>query len=216
MHMIKSKDSFYDEVIKAKQKFSMKFIPSKYNYFLEEHIFGNPKIVNSNGFPYKPMKDLIRLGIFRVSVLSFKSGTKKFNKKIFNAIREIRKHVPIQSNLPNTGSENQLKIQLGKKLIPFQNLKLKDVYLELQSQDEINEAYRDKCEQILNCTSLDWNKIWSNIHQSIVSAGVNSIICSQIHLGFFSEHLLVKNRSIQSAICKLCSEPLTKLHHTMR
>ena len=45
------------------------------------------------------------------------------------------------ANLPNTGSENPLKIQLGKKLIPFQNLNLKDIYLELQSQEKINEAY---------------------------------------------------------------------------
>ena len=150
--MIKSKDSFYDEVIKAKQKFIIEFIPSKYNQLVEEHIFGNPIIVDSNGYPYKPMKDLIRLGIFRVRDLFFKSGTKKFNKKVFIAIREIKKHVPSQSNLPNTGSENPLKIQLGKKLIPFQNLNLKDIYLELQSQEKINEAYRDKWEQILNCT----------------------------------------------------------------
>ena len=47
---------------------------------MEEHIFGNPRIVDSNGYSYKPMKDLIRLGIFRVRDLSFKSGTKKFDK----------------------------------------------------------------------------------------------------------------------------------------
>ena len=50
-------------------------------------------------------------------------------------------------------------------------------------------------------------------NQSIVSADVKSIIYSQIHLGYFSEYLLVKNRSIQSATCKLCSEPLKELHH---
>ena len=82
-HMIKSKNSFYEEVIKAKQKFIIEFIPSKYNQLVEEHIFCNPRIVDSNGYPYKPMKDLIRLGIFRVRDLSFKSGTKKFNKKSF-------------------------------------------------------------------------------------------------------------------------------------
>ena len=90
----------------------MEFIPSKYNYLVEEHIFGNPRIVDSNGYPYKPLKDLIRLGIFKVRDLSFKSGTKKFNKKVFNAVREIRKHIPSQSNLPNTGSENPLKCRL--------------------------------------------------------------------------------------------------------
>ena len=31
--------------------------------------------------------------------------------------------------------------------------------------------------------------------------------------GDFSEYLLVKNRSIQSATCKLCSEPLAELNH---
>ena len=213
--MIKSKDSFYDEVIKAKQKFIIEFIPSKYNHLVEEYIFGNPRIVDSNVYPYKPMKDLIRLGIFRVRDLSFKPGTKKFNEKVFNAVREIRKHVPRPSNLPNTGSENPLKIQLGKKLTPFQNLKLKDLYLELQSQEKINEAYKDKWEKILNCTSLDWNKIWNKIHQSLVSADVKSIIYSQIHLGYLSEYLLVKNRSIQSATCKLYVSSLS-LNSIMR
>ena len=213
--MIKSKDSFYDEVIKAKQKFIIEFIPSKYNHLAEEYIFGNPRIVDSNVYPYKPMTDLIRLSIFRVRDLSFKPGSKKFNKKVFSAVREIRKHVPRQSNLPNTGSENPLKIQLGKKLTPFQNLKLKDLYLELQSQEKINEAYKDKWEQILNCTSLDWNKIWNKIHQSLVSADVKFIIYLQIHLGYLSEYLLVKNRSIQSATCKLYAASLS-LNSIMR
>ena len=78
-HMIKSKDTFYDEVIKTKQKFNIEFIPSTYSHFVEEHIFGNPRIVDSNGYLYKPMKDLVRLDIFVVRDLSCKSGTKKFN-----------------------------------------------------------------------------------------------------------------------------------------
>ena len=61
--MIKSKDSFYDEVIKANEKFNIEFVPSNYSHYLEEDVFGNPRIVDSNGYPYKQMKDINRLGI---------------------------------------------------------------------------------------------------------------------------------------------------------
>ena len=50
-HMIKSKDSFCENVVKVKQKFNMEFVPSNDSHLLEEHIFVNPRIVESNGYP---------------------------------------------------------------------------------------------------------------------------------------------------------------------
>ena len=45
------------------------------------------------------------------------------------------------------------------------------------------------------------------------SAGERLQIYSQIHLKYFSEYLLVKRRTIQSATCKLCHETLSEHYH---
>ena len=45
------------------------------------------------------------------------------------------------------------------------------------------------------------------------SLDIKSAIYSQIHLGYFSEYLLVKRGTIQSARCKLCHETLSEHYH---
>ena len=57
---------------------------------MEEHIFGNPRILDSSGKPYKTIKELARVDIFRMRDLSFKPGRKNYNKKVFNSIKEIK------------------------------------------------------------------------------------------------------------------------------
>ena len=46
-----------------------------------------------------------------------------------------------------------------------------------------------------------------------ISLDIKSAIYSQIHLGYFSEYLLVKRGTIQSATCKLCHETLSEHYH---
>ena len=65
---------------------------------MEEHIFGNPRMLDSGGEPYKTIKELASVHIFRVRDLSFKQGMKNCNKKVFNSINEIKKHLPVLSS----------------------------------------------------------------------------------------------------------------------
>ena len=65
---------------------------------MEEHVFGNPKILDRNGMPYKPFKELTNLKIFRVRDLTFRKGEAGFNRKVFDAINEIKKHLPPLAN----------------------------------------------------------------------------------------------------------------------
>ena len=53
----------------------------------------------------------------------------------------------------------------------------------------------------------------ANRHQTKISSDIKSAIYSQIHLGYFSEYLLVKRGTIQSATCKLCRETLSEHSH---
>ena len=44
----------------------------------EEHDFGNIKIVDWNGIPYKPIRELTKLKLFRVRLLVPPKRTKRF------------------------------------------------------------------------------------------------------------------------------------------
>ena len=76
----------------------------------EEHIFGNPRILESSGKPYRTIKELARVHIFRVRDLSFNLGRKNYNKKVFNSIKEIEKHLPVLSR--QLGQENNLSFSI--------------------------------------------------------------------------------------------------------
>ena len=98
---IHSNDKFYEEVIKAINKVNIEYILIE-----EEHIFGNSRILDSNGKPYKIIKKLAKVNIFRARDLSFKPGRKNCNK-VFNSMKEIKKHLSVlssqlsqQNNLP--------------------------------------------------------------------------------------------------------------------
>ena len=82
--LIHSNDKFYEEVIKTSNKVNIEYILIEEEKLMEEHIFGNPRILDSSGKPYKTVKELARVDIFRVRDLSFKLGRKNYNKKVFN------------------------------------------------------------------------------------------------------------------------------------
>ena len=49
-----------------------------------ELIFYNPRMLDNDGNPYKPIRDLTRAGIFRVRDLIFKKGQKNFTVGMFS------------------------------------------------------------------------------------------------------------------------------------
>ena len=73
-------------------------VMGKERLMTEELSFGNPRILDSGGKLYKTIKELARVDIFRVRDLSFKPGRKNYNNKVFNSIKEIKKHLPVLSS----------------------------------------------------------------------------------------------------------------------
>ena len=69
--LIHSNDKFYEEVIKASNKVNIEYILKEEEQLMEEYIFGNPRILDSSGKPYKIIKELAKVDIFRVRDLSF-------------------------------------------------------------------------------------------------------------------------------------------------
>ena len=51
---IHSNNKFYEEVIKASNKINIEYILMEEEQLMEEHIFGNLRILDSGGKPYKP------------------------------------------------------------------------------------------------------------------------------------------------------------------
>ena len=87
---IHSKDKFHEEAIKASNKVNIEYILMEEEQLVEEHIFGNPRILDSGGKPHKTIKELNRVDILRVRDLSFKPGRKNYYKKVFHSITEIK------------------------------------------------------------------------------------------------------------------------------
>ena len=93
---------------------------------MEEHISGNLRILFSSGTQYKITKELAKDDIFRVRDLSFKPGRKNYNKKVFNSIKEIKKHLlVIQSNQLSQKNSLPFNIILNKKRISTDRIKQK-------------------------------------------------------------------------------------------
>ena len=53
---IHSNNRFYEKVIKASNKVFIEYILMEEEQLMEEHIFGNPRILDSSGKPYKTIK----------------------------------------------------------------------------------------------------------------------------------------------------------------
>ena len=179
---------------------------------MEEHIFGNLRILDSSGKPYKTIKELARVDIFRVRELSFKPGRKSYNKD-FNSIKGIKKHLPVLSSQLSQENNFPFNIILNKNRMSINCIKQKDIYIEIESLKKFNDRYKQNWESIFKDTSLNWSDVRTNIHQTKISLDIKSAIYSQIHLGYFSEYLLVKRGTIQSATCKLCHETLHEHYH---
>ena len=148
-------DKFYEEVIKASNKVNIEYILMEEEQLMEEHIFSNPRILDSSGKPYKIIKELARVDIFRVRDLSFKPGRKNYNKKVFNSIKEIKKHLPVLSSQLSQENNLPFNIILNKKRLSIDRIKQKDIYIEVQSLENFNDIDKQKWESILNNTSLN-------------------------------------------------------------
>ena len=96
--------------------------------------------------------------------------------------------------------------KVRRKLVPFSKGMVRSVYQELQKESVYNETYKHKWETTVKDTPICCNEIWSNIHKVKTSSEIKSTVYSQIHLGFYSEYLLVKSGALDSSVCKLCAK----------
>ena len=87
------------------------------------------------------------------------------------------------------------------------------MYQELQKESVYSESYKQKCETTVKDTPICWNEIWSNIHKVKTSLEIKSTVYSQIHLGFYSDYLLVKSGALDSTVCKLCGKLVHGQNH---
>ena len=84
-----------------------------------ELVFYNARILDSNGNPYKPIRELTRVGIFRVRNLIFKKGQKNYNRNVFVKIKQNKRCVKTIQNHQPVPDDYRLKIRAGGHWIPF-------------------------------------------------------------------------------------------------
>ena len=123
---IHSNHRLYEEVIKASNKVNIEYILMEEEHLMEEHIFGNPRILDSGGKPYKIIKELTRVDMFRVRDLSFKPCRKNYNKKVFNSIKEIKEHLPVLSSQLSQENNLPFNIIFNKKRVSIDCINQKE------------------------------------------------------------------------------------------
>ena len=208
---IQTNDDFYNELLHASKQFEYEVRNEEQQK--NELIFYNPRILNSDGNPYKPIRELTRVGIFRVRDLIFKKGQKSYNRNVFLKIKEIKRCVKtIQNNQPDP-DKYPLKIRLGGNLIPFSKIVVESVYKELQKESLYNESYKRKWETILKDSLISWTEIWSNTYKAKTSLEIKSAVYSQIHLRFYSEYFFVRNGTLERLFCNLCGKLVLGQNH---
>ena len=162
---VQSNNDFYNELLQVRKKFKFEYEVRNEEQQKSELIFYNPRILDGDGNPYKPIKELPRVGIFRARDLIFKTMQKNYNKNAFLKIKEIKDRVKTLQNDQPVTEECPLKIRLEGKLVPFSKVMARSVYQELQKESVYNESYKQKWKTTVKDTPICWNEIWSNIHK---------------------------------------------------
>ena len=80
---VQSSDAFYNELLQVSKKFKVEYEVRNEEQQKSELIFYNLRILDSDDNPYKPIKELTRVGILRARDLIFKKGQKNSNKNAF-------------------------------------------------------------------------------------------------------------------------------------
>ena len=111
------------------------------------------------------MRELTRLGIFRVRDLIFKKGQKNYSRNVFLKTKEIKRCAKTIQNHQPLPDEYPFKIRLGGNLIPFSKIVVGSVIKELQKESLYNESYKQKWETTLKDSLISWTEIWSNIYE---------------------------------------------------
>ena len=104
---------FYNELLQASKKLKFEYEVRNEEQQKNELIFYNPRILDSDSNPYKPIRKLTGIGIFRVRDLIFKKGQKNYIRSIFLKIKEIKYLVKAIQNHQPVSDEYPLKIRLG-------------------------------------------------------------------------------------------------------
>ena len=131
---VQSSDDFYNELLQVSKKFKFEYEVRSEEQQTSDLIFYNPRILDGDGNPYKPIKELTRVGIFRAKDLIFKTKQKNYNKNVFLKIKEIKDRVITLQNGQPVTEECLLKIRLKGKLVPFSEVMVRIAYQELQKE----------------------------------------------------------------------------------
>ena len=65
----------------------------------------------------------------------------------------------------------------------------------------------------LKDSPICWTEIWSNIYKAKMSLEIESAIYLQIHLGFYSQYLLVRSGALNNFVFKLCGKLVHGQNH---
>ena len=210
---VQSNDNFYNELLQVSKKFKFEYEVRNEEQQKVNPSFIIPEFLTVMVTHTNQLRNLLELGFFEQETSFSRKGIKlkyecflENKKKIKGWVKTLQNDQPVKEECP-------LKIRLEGKLVPFTEIMVRSVHQELQKESVYNESYKQKWETTVKDTPICWNEIWSNIHKAKTSLEVKSTVYSQIHLGFYSEYLLVRSSAPDSSVCKLCNKLVHGQNH---
>ena len=202
--------NFYKEAIKAMAALNVKKVITDPTL---EHICYNRAITVRSTIKNKLV---IEGNITHLKCTTFGEILKEIDKRQAGQ-KYSKKHTNFYDKLDITGLDNKDDYILftQNKSFTFRNATQKILYETLLVLKNTYKAHHhvqkwnDKM-----CSQLDWNKIWSIIHNKISFESTKSAVWEQIHLNFPTQYSF--NKWFSTTLnCSLCGQPPADIFHVI-
>ena len=184
-------------------KLDIKMTPGNIKYILDEPLFYNPLLKDTNGETFKiPVFEKNKQALPK-TIGDLKQINKNLDVRSNTILRDI-KHALTQLNYSGA-NRNSFFLNRENQDFDISDISFKELYILVLADNKISKEWEGKWESYLS-TEVTWKEIWRNIHSNMHNPYTKSAIWETIHLNFWSGHKAREN-------CKLCGEVETSDMH---
>ena len=184
-------------------KLDIKMTPGNIKYILDEPLFYNPLLKDTNGETFKiPVFEKNKQALPK-TIGYLKQINKNLDVRSHTILRDI-KHALTQLNYSGA-NRNSFFLNRENQDFDISDISFKELYILVLADNKISKEWEGKWESYLS-TEVTWKEIWRNIHSNMHNPYIKSAFWETIHLNFWSGHKAREN-------CKLCGEVETSDMH---
>jgi len=203
--ILRTKSNFYKEAIKSLSKFNL---TKKITNIAEEHLYYNRalQINRQNRYTHVTQSNLQRRVLQTYGQVQAENNNRTNGTPYITPITNLYDKITVQ-----TKPTNHHLMTIQNKEYTFHQITIKLLYETLLVDSYKEHHYKEKWHNKFN-PNLDWQDIWSRVHNKISFEETKSAIWEQLHLNSYTQYCFNKWNQKQDN-CRLCREiPLDRFH----